>query len=99
LVQERAEFGTNTGHGNLLGIRRTYWSSPFVRPTDYASGVALRAKLAGYLDIARDEGWLCDKTIVVLPEYVGTRTYWSSVVGSGRGKTGCVPCRHTAASD
>jgi len=72
LVQERAEFGTNTGHGNLLGIQ------PFVRPTDYTSGVALRAKLAGYLDIARDEGWLCDKTIVVFPEYVGT---WLAAAG------------------
>jgi predicted amidohydrolase len=53
-------------HGNLLGIQ------PELFPSDYSSVKRLHRKLASYLLQARDHGLLNDKTIVVLPEHIGT---------------------------
>jgi predicted amidohydrolase len=52
--------------GNLLGIQ------PELFPSDYSSLKRLHRKLAAYLDQARERGLLNDKTIVVLPEHIGT---------------------------
>lgn len=66
----RSEIGLNQGtpgeHGNLLGIQ------PELFTNDYRSPALLRRKLAAYLDQARDDGLLNSKTIVVLPEHIGT---------------------------
>lgn len=60
-----AEAGSDRGRGNLLGVQ------PYMLPDDYASEERFRAKLNGYLDAARQRGWLSEKTIVVLPEDLG----------------------------
>ncbi|MBK5542372.1 carbon-nitrogen hydrolase family protein [Pseudomonas sp. TH05] len=64
--------GQPADHGNLLGIQ------PELFPTDYQSPERLHRKLAAYLQQARDKGLLNEKTIVVLPEHVGT---WLMVSG------------------
>ncbi|WP_223488091.1 carbon-nitrogen hydrolase family protein [Pseudomonas sp. A-RE-19] len=64
--------GTPADRGNLLGIQ------PELFPTDYQSPEHLHRKLAAYLQKARDQGLLNDKTIVVLPEHIGT---WLMVSG------------------
>ena len=64
--------GTPADRGNLLGIQ------PELFPTDYQSPERLHRKLAAYLQQARDQGLLNDKTVVVLPEHVGT---WLMVSG------------------
>lgn len=64
--------GTPADRGNLLGIQ------PELFPTDYQSPERLHRKLAAYLQKASDQGLLNDKTIVVLPEHVGT---WLMVSG------------------
>jgi len=58
--------------GNLLVIQ------PELFPGDYQSVERLRLKLAAYLEKARSQGLLNDKTIVVLPEHIGT---WLLAVG------------------
>lgn len=52
--------------GNLLGIETR------LQPADYQSPERLRLKFATYLDQAREAGLLNPRTIVVLPEHVGT---------------------------
>jgi predicted amidohydrolase len=52
--------------GNLLGIE------PQLFPADYQSVGRLHRKLAAYLQQAREQGLINQKTIVVLPEHVGT---------------------------
>jgi predicted amidohydrolase len=52
--------------GNLLGIQ------PELFPSDYSSLKRLHRKLAAYLQQAREHGLINDKTIVVLPEHIGT---------------------------
>ena len=64
--------GTPGDRGNLLGIQ------PELFPTDYQSSARLHRKLAAYLQQARDQGLLNEKTVVVLPEHVGT---WLMVSG------------------
>ncbi len=59
-------FGTDTGAGNVIGVE------PFMEPLDYATVGRFQAKLEGYLDRARDEGWIGENTIVLLPEHIGT---------------------------
>ena len=63
LVVNDGEPGAN---GNLLGIQ------PELFPSDYSSLKRLHRKLAAYLQQARDDGLINDKTIVVLPEHIGT---------------------------
>jgi len=64
--------GTPADQGNLLGIQ------PELFPTDYQSSERLHRKLAAYLQAARDQGFLSDKTVVVLPEHIGT---WLMISG------------------
>ncbi|MHC8305103.1 carbon-nitrogen hydrolase family protein [Pseudomonas sp. PB3P13] len=64
--------GTPADRGNLLGIQ------PELFPTDYQSPERLHRKLAAYLQKARQQGLLNEKTIVVLPEHIGT---WLMVSG------------------
>ena len=64
--------GTPANRGNLLGIQ------PELFPTDYQSPERLHRKLAAYLQTARDQGFLNAKTVVVLPEHIGT---WLMVGG------------------
>lgn len=71
LAEIRA-FGTDGGRGNLLGIQ------PFMEPTDYLSEAAFAAKMGGYLAVAIEQGWLNPRTIVVLPEMLGT---WLVIAG------------------
>lgn len=52
--------------GNLLGIE------PELFPTDYQDLGRLHRKLAAYLEQARDQGLLSSRTVVVLPEHIGT---------------------------
>ncbi|MFJ4145616.1 nitrilase-related carbon-nitrogen hydrolase [Pseudomonas sp. NPDC089734] len=52
--------------GNLLGVE------PELFPTDYQSLEQLHRKLAAYLQQAREQGLINPRTIVVLPEHVGT---------------------------
>ncbi|MEO4015270.1 carbon-nitrogen hydrolase family protein [Pseudomonas rossensis] len=64
--------GIPADRGNLLGIQ------PELFPTDYQSSERLHRKLAAYLQKAQDQGLLNEKTIVVLPEHIGT---WLMVSG------------------
>lgn len=64
--------GTPADRGNLLGIQ------PELYPTDYQSPERLHRKLAAYLQTARNQGFLNAKTVVVLPEHIGT---WLMVGG------------------
>ncbi|NWC95076.1 MULTISPECIES: carbon-nitrogen hydrolase family protein [unclassified Pseudomonas] len=64
--------GVPADRGNLLGIQ------PELFPADYQSVERLHLKLAAYLQKARDQGLINDKTIVVLPEHIGT---WLMVSG------------------
>ena len=58
--------GTPADHGNLLGIQ------PELFPADYQSLERLHLKLAAYLRNAQYQGLINPKTIVVLPEHIGT---------------------------
>ncbi|MGY2374829.1 carbon-nitrogen hydrolase family protein [Pseudomonas sp. SDO524_S393] len=58
--------GLPADRGNLLGIQ------PELFPADYQSLERLHLKLAAYLQKARDQGLINEKTIVVLPEHIGT---------------------------
>ncbi len=58
--------GQPSERGNLLGVE------PELFPSDYSSVERLHRKLAAYLQQARDGGLINDKTIVVLPEHIGT---------------------------
>ncbi len=69
--------GTPGDRGNLLGIQ------PELFPTDYQSPERLHRKLAAYLQQAQDQGLLNEKTVVVLPEHIGT---WLMISGE---KTSC----------
>lgn len=66
----RIQLAINEGQpgerGNLLGIQ------PELFPADYQSTQRLHRKLAAYLQQALDNGLLNNRTIVVLPEHVGT---------------------------
>ena len=71
-IQLAVDQGVPGDRGNLLGIQ------PELFPTDYQSPERLHRKLAAYLQQARDQGLLNAKTIVVLPEHIGT---WLMVSG------------------
>ncbi|SDK70223.1 carbon-nitrogen hydrolase family protein [Microbulbifer yueqingensis] len=62
------------GAANLVSVQ------PWLQPLDYASGERLYRKLETYLARAEAEGWLGPRTLVVLPEHIGT---W--LVASGEG--------------
>lgn len=65
-IQLAANEGQPAGRGNLLGIEAELY------PTDYQDLNRLHRKLAAWLQQARDQGLLNDKTLVVLPEHIGT---------------------------
>jgi len=58
--------GEDTERGNLLGIQ------PWLATTDYASSDRLFTRLDGYFTAARQAGVLDEKTVVILPEHLGT---------------------------
>lgn len=58
--------------GNLLGIE------PELFPTDYQNLEHLHRKLAAYMQHAREQGLINARTIVVLPEHVGTWLFVSA---------------------
>ena len=58
--------GVNNDRGNLLGIE------PDLSPRDYQSLALVHLKLAAYLNSARDAGLINGKTVVVLPEHIGS---------------------------
>ncbi|MDF0732525.1 carbon-nitrogen hydrolase family protein [Pseudomonas entomophila] len=66
----RIELALNHGqpgeHGNLLGIE------PLLYPSDYQSLQRLHRKLSAYLEQARGQGLINARTVVVLPEHIGT---------------------------
>ena len=70
--QVALDIGQPGSRGNLLGIQ------PELFTADYQSLARLRLKLAAYLDHARDQGLLNERTVVVLPEHIGT---WLLAVG------------------
>lgn len=70
--QVALDIGEPGPRGNLLGIQ------PELFAADYQSLARLRLKLAAYLDHARDLGMLNERTVVVLPEHIGT---WLLAVG------------------
>ncbi|MFK3795516.1 MULTISPECIES: carbon-nitrogen hydrolase family protein [unclassified Pseudomonas] len=65
-IQVVVNDGQPGDRGNLLGIQPELFAS------DYSSVKRLHRKLAAYLQQAREHGLLNDKTIVVLPEHIGT---------------------------
>ena len=65
-------FGEDSGRGNLVGIQ------PYMLASDYASEERFRRKIDGYLATAHRREYFGAKTIVVLPEYLGT---WLVVAG------------------
>ncbi|TFF36449.1 nitrilase-related carbon-nitrogen hydrolase [Pseudomonas sp. RIT623] len=66
----RIELALNQGvpgeHGNLLGVE------PLLYPVDYQNLTRLHRKLSAYLQQARDQGLINPRTVVVLPEHIGT---------------------------
>ncbi len=67
--------GRDAGRGNLLGVQ--VW----MHPTDYANEQSFSAKLAIYMQAAKDKGWLSAKTVAIFPEYIGT---WLIAAGEKR---------------
>jgi len=65
-IKEMKSYGRKGRRGNLLGIE------PFLVPEDYASAENFQSKLDGYLSVARDRGWINERTIILWPEYIGT---------------------------
>ena len=67
--------GHDSGRGNLLGIQ------PELYAADYRSVLHLHRKLAAYLQQAERDGLLNPKTVVILPEHIGT---WLLAAGEKR---------------
>ncbi|WP_420149789.1 nitrilase-related carbon-nitrogen hydrolase [Spirosoma sp.] len=66
-IQHIEQTGTRSERGNLLGIQ------PWMETADYRNGLSFRQKIKTYLQTAKDSGLIVPgKTIVVLPEYLGT---------------------------
>ncbi|BAN47766.1 hypothetical protein [Metapseudomonas resinovorans] len=61
-----SDVGTAGSGGNLLAIR------PALYPSDYRDPDLLHMKLAAALDQARDQGLLTERTVVALPDHIGT---------------------------
>ena len=58
--------GNDSGKGNIIGFQ------PLLSAKDYASETAFRQGIANSFALAKQQGLLNDKTIVVLPEYTGS---------------------------
>lgn len=62
----------DSGKGNVIGI------NPYMVPQDYSQKELFIKKIQGYLDICQKNGWFNKKTVVILPEYIGS---WLVVEG------------------
>ena len=71
-LDEKLELGSDGNRGNLLGIQ------PYMLAADYASEETFFGKIDGYLDAARQKGWLNPRTVAILPEYLGS---WLVILG------------------
>lgn len=60
------DLGSASANGNLLAIR------PALYPSDYRDPDLLRMKLVAALDQARAQGLLNERTVVALPDHIGT---------------------------
>ncbi len=65
-IEEVVDEGKDRGKGNLLGIQ------PYMERADYASETAFDARINAYLKLAADKGWIRSRTIITLPEHLGT---------------------------
>jgi len=74
-LDEILSLGSDAGQGNLLGVQ------PYMTVSDYAGEEPFYAKLDAYLQAARQEGWLGEKTVVVWPEQIGT---WLVAAGESK---------------
>lgn len=72
------ETGQDRGQGNLLGIQ------PFMDAADYRSAEAFEARLESLFQLAAQKGWIGPRSVIVLPEYLGT---WLVVEGESRAVT------------
>ena len=65
-IIDTVQLGADAGNGNILAIQ------PWMLLQDYASEHNFKAKLDGYLQSARENRLIGSKTLVVLPEFIGT---------------------------
>src|SRR5512146_2095385 len=66
IIEEFNEYGQDAGLGNLLAVQ------PYLIPDDYASEEFFYSRLSACFQLAGHKGWLSERTVAVLPEYVGT---------------------------
>ncbi|KAF0243015.1 MAG: hypothetical protein FD183_155 [Chitinophagaceae bacterium] len=59
-------FGVDSGKGNILGIQ------PYLTALNYATIPTFKESMRVYLEAAKEQGLLNEKTVVVFPEYIGT---------------------------
>lgn len=62
----QGSYGIEQGKGNVVGIE------PQMEPADYSSQQRFQEKLTLYFEAAKESGYFTDKTIVLLPEHIGT---------------------------
>ncbi|MGE0183799.1 MAG: nitrilase-related carbon-nitrogen hydrolase [Parvularculaceae bacterium] len=65
-VIDAIEFGDRASQSAMLLIE------PSMEPWNYKNAEALYDALVPYFERARDAGWIDDRTIIVLPEHIGT---------------------------
>ncbi|HLP39029.1 carbon-nitrogen hydrolase family protein [Lacibacter sp.] len=63
---EYVEAGIDSGKGNIIGIQ------PYLTATSYSTAFNFEVSLRFYFEQLKRENKLNDKSIVVLPEYIGT---------------------------
>ncbi|MEJ8841046.1 carbon-nitrogen hydrolase family protein [Lacibacter sp. H375] len=63
---EYVEVGIDSGKGNIIGIQ------PYLTATSYSTAFNFEISLRFYFEQLKRENKLNDKSIVVLPEYIGT---------------------------
>lgn len=63
---EYVEAGMDSGKGNIIGIQ------PYLTATSYSTAFNFEISLRFYFEQLKRENKLTDKSIVVLPEYIGT---------------------------
>ncbi len=63
---EYVEAGVDSGKGNIIGIQ------PYLTAVNYSTAFNFETSLRFYFDQLKRENKLTDKSIVVLPEYIGT---------------------------
>ncbi len=59
-------FGVDAGKGNIVGIQ------PYLIALNYATINTFKESMRVYLEAAKEQGLLNEKTVVVFPEYIGT---------------------------